>query len=214
MKIAGVDEAGKGPVIGPMIVAGVVVQDDVLPILERMGVRDSKAISPKKREFLASKIREVGICYTLEVSPSDIDALRKRITMNEIVVESYVKVLKQLKPDKAFLDAADVDANRFAKNVQERYGKNIKIISEHNADVRYPLVSAASIIAKVKRDETVKELERLLEKNIGSGYPSDVRTMCFLDDWIQEHRSLPSFVRHSWKTAKNALKRYEQSRMF
>ncbi len=214
MKVVGVDEAGKGPVIGPMVVAGVMVQEDMLPMLERMGVRDSKAISPKKRDFLASKIREVGICYTLEVSSSEIDALRKRITMNEIVVESYVKVLKQLKPDKAFLDAADVDADRFAKNVQDRYDKSIKIVSEHNADVKYPIVSAASIIAKVRRDETVQELERLLEKKIGSGYPSDIRTRYFLDDWIKEHHSLPSFVRHSWKTAKNALKRYDQSRMF
>ncbi|MFC1787046.1 ribonuclease HII [Halobacteriota archaeon] len=214
MKIAGVDEAGKGPVIGPMIVAGVMVEEDMLPMLERMGVRDSKAISPKKREFLASKIREVGICYTFEVSSSEIDALRKRITMNEIIVESYVKVLKQLKPDKAFLDAADVKADRFAKNVQDGYDKSIKIVSEHNADVKYPIVSAASIIAKVRRDETVRELELLLEKNIGSGYPSDIRTRCFLDDWIQEHHSLPSFVRHSWKTAENALKRHEQSRIF
>ncbi|HIH37013.1 MAG TPA: ribonuclease HII, partial [Methanocellales archaeon] len=61
MKIAGVDEAGKGPVIGSMIVAGVMVQEDMLPVLEGMGVRDSKAISPKKREFLASKIKEVGV---------------------------------------------------------------------------------------------------------------------------------------------------------
>ncbi len=214
MKIAGVDEAGKGPVIGPMIVAGVMVQEDALPMLERIGVRDSKAISPKKREFLANKIREVGICYTLEVPPKEIDALRKRITMNEILVESYAKVLKQLKPDKAFLDAADVKADRFAKKVQDRYNKSIKIVSEHNADVKYPIVSAASIIAKVRRDETIQELERLLEKNIGSGYPSDIRTRCFLDAWIKEHHSLPSFVRHSWKTAKNALKRCEQSRMF
>ncbi len=213
MKIAGVDEAGKGPVIGSMIVAGVMVQEDMLPMLERMGLRDSKAISPKKREFLASKIKEIGICYTLEISSSEIDDLRKKTTLNEIVVESYVRVLKQLKPDKALLDAADVDADRFAKNVQEGYGRNIKITSEHNADVKYTLVSAASIIAKVRRDETMRELERLLGKNIGSGYPSDIRTVCFLDDWIKEHGSLPSFVRHSWKTAKNALKRHEQSRM-
>ncbi|MDI6859580.1 MAG: ribonuclease HII [Methanocellales archaeon] len=207
MKIAGVDEAGKGPVIGPMIVAGVMVQEDMLPMLERTGVRDSKAISPKKRGFLASKIREVGICHILEISPREIDALRKRMTMNEIIVESYVRVLKQLTPDKAFLDAADVNVERFAKNVQDRYGKRIKIVSEHNADIKYPIVSAASILAKVRRDETVQELEHLLGKNIGSGYPSDIRTRCFLDDWIKEHDSLPSFVRHSWKTAKNALKR-------
>ncbi|HIH37103.1 MAG TPA: ribonuclease HII, partial [Methanocellales archaeon] len=136
-----------------------------------------------------------------------------KTTMNEIVVESHVRVLKQLKPDEAFLDAADVDADRFAKKVQAWYGKNIKITSEHNADVTYPLVSAASIIAKVRRDETVQELERLLGKSIGSGYPSDIRTIHFLDDWVKEHDSLPSFVRHSWKTATNALKRHEQSRI-
>jgi ribonuclease HII len=128
------------------------------------------------------------------------------MTMNEGMVICYAKVLEELKPDSAFVDAADVNPMRFAQNVRREYGRHIKIISEHKADVRYPIVSAASILAKVKRDEEVQLLEEQIGQEIGSGYPSDVRTQRFLKNWVKEHGSLPTFVRHSWRTAQAVLK--------
>jgi len=211
MKIAGIDEAGKGPVVGPMVVAGVMVSEKHIASLERLGLRDSKALSPRRREFLAEEIRKVAKYHILEVSAGQIDALREKMTMNEIMVISYAKVLKDLKPDRAFLDAADVNPMRFAQNVREKYGAPVDIISEHNADVKYPIVSAASILAKVRRDEAVRALEKQIGQEIGSGYPSDSRTVHFLEKWIKEHDSLPTFVRHSWKTAQVALKKHGQS---
>jgi len=211
MKIAGIDEAGKGPVVGPMVVAGVIVSEEHIASLERLGLRDSKALSPGRREFLAKEIRKVAKYHILEVSAGQIDALREKMTMNEIMVISYAKVLKDLKPDRAFLDAADVNPMRFAQNVREKYGAPVDIISEHNADVKYSIVSAASIIAKVRRDAAVRALEKRIEQEIGSGYPSDPRTIHFLEKWIKEHGSLPTFVRHSWKTAQVALKKHGQS---
>jgi len=209
MKIAGIDEAGKGPVVGPMFVAGVMISD--VAFLEQLSLRDSKAVSPKRREFLAGEIKKVAKYHILEVSAGQIDELRKMMTMNEIMVVSYAKVLKELKPDRAFVDAADVNPGRFAQNVREKYGTSIDIISEHNADAKYPIVSAASILAKVRRDAAMRDLEKRIGQEIGSGYPSDPRTVRFLENWVRKHGSLPDFVRHSWKTAQAVLKKYGQS---
>jgi len=213
MKIAGIDEAGKGPVVGPMVVAGVMIPEKRAAFLGQLRHRDSKTLSPRRREFLAEEIKKVAKYHILEVSAGQIDALRERMTMNEVMVVSYAKVLKELKPDRVFVDAADVDPRRFAQNVREKYGAPIDIISEHNADVKYPIVSAASILAKVRRDAAIRALEKQIGREIGSGYPSDSRTVHFLEKWIKEHGSLPSFVRHSWKTAQTALKKHGQSRL-
>ena len=197
--IAGVDEAGKGPVIGPMCVGGVLTTD--VGRLKKLGVDDSKKLTPKKRERLSEQIKNIADkTFVLEVSAAQIDEFRKVITMNEVMVICFAKVLKELKPEFAYLDAADVKPERFGRLVGEKYGHKIEIISEHHADQKYPVVSAASIIAKVKRDALVKELSIKVGLSIGSGYPSDPKTKRFLEDWIHTHKEFPPFVRKSWKT--------------
>lgn len=168
MMIAGIDEAGKGPVIGPMCIGGIKIEESKAHILKLLGVADSKKLTPKKREQLAGLIKKHSESYViLEVSPFQIDELRKIMNMNEVMVVCFAKVLEQLKPDLVYVDAADVKAERFAENLRREYAKNtqnnstkIDIVSMHQADVLYPTVSAASIIAKVRRDEIIKELKK------------------------------------------------------
>ena len=206
--IAGIDEAGKGPVLGPMCVAGMLLDERKLGALTRLGVKDSKQLSPKKRESLAVEIKKIADRYfILEVSPRQIDELRKIMTMNEIMVTCYVRVLQELKPDRAFVDAADVSEQRFGENIKRKYTGDIEIISEHNADEKYPVVSAASILAKVRRDALIKQIERTLGVEIGSGYPSDPKTIEFLEKWVRKHGELPDFSRRSWETAKKILEK-------
>lgn len=210
--IAGIDEAGKGPVLGPMCVAGVMMDEKKLDALSKIGVKDSKQLTAKKREALAVEIKKLADRYfILEVSPSQIDELRKIMTMNEIMVVCYAKVLDELKPDSAFVDAADVIAARFGENIRKKYSHEIEIISEHEADKKYPIVSAASILAKVQRDALVKALEKNVGVEIGSGYPADPKTIKFLENWIQEHGKLPDFARSSWETARRLLGKFEKS---
>jgi len=212
MKISGIDEAGKGPVLGPMCVAGVLLDEKKLDALSRIGVKDSKQLTPKKREILAVNIKElVDKYFILEVSPFQIDELRKAITMNEIMVSCYARILEELKPDHAFVDAADVVAERFGENIQKKYKGEIIITSEHEADVKYPVVSAASILAKVKRDSLVEALKKDIGIDIGSGYPSDPKTIKFLEDWIEEHDAIPVFARSSWETSKRLLDKSRKS---
>ncbi|HML25877.1 MAG TPA: ribonuclease HII [Methanomethylovorans sp.] len=214
MRIAGIDEAGKGPVIGPMCIGGVLAEKERLDSLKNLGVADSKKLTPKKREHLAHQIRKYAQkVYIFEVSPSQIDELRKVMSMNQIMVLGFSRVLEELQPDMAYVDAADVNAVRFGTNLKAQYAKKLPekskeltVISEHRADATYPIVSAASIVAKVRRDELVKELEKRIGIDLGSGYPSDPKTKRFLEDWSREHGTLPDFVRHSWKTAMNVLK--------
>jgi len=212
MMIAGIDEAGKGPVIGPMCIGGVKIDESKAHILKVLGVADSKKLTPKKREQLAAQIKKHAEgFFVLEVGPSQIDELRKIMSMNEIMVVCFAKVLEQLKPDIVYADAADVKAERFAENLRRQYAKTspdhakkIEIVSMHQADATFPVVSAASIIAKVRRDELIEELKKEWHMDFGSGYPSDPKTKEFLLKWGKEHSGeFPRIVRQSWQTVKN-----------
>ncbi len=202
MLLLGVDEAGKGPVVGSMFVAGLVIDEDRLFDLAGFGVKDSKLLSPAKREILSRKILGVATDhYILEVPPKVIDELRLVMTMNEIMVKSFSSVVARLYADRGILDAADVNEQRFADRVKAESKTSMQILAEHKADARHQVVSAASILAKVKRDASMRELEEALHCKIGSGYPHDPDTLAFLNRWVQENRELPSCARHSWATA-------------
>ncbi len=210
--IAGIDEAGKGPVLGPMCVAGVLVDENKLDSIFHLGVKDSKKLTPKKRETLSVDIKKLADrFFILEVSSGQIDELRKVMTMNEIMVVCYVRVLEELRPESAIVDAADVIAKRFGENIKKKYSGDLNITSEHNADEKYPIVSAASILAKVRRDELVRNIEKTAGTEIGSGYPSDRKTITFLENWVREHGSLPDFARSSWETSKNIIEKFRKN---
>jgi ribonuclease HII len=202
MRLLGIDEAGKGPVIGSMFVAGVVFDEGKLFDLAALGVRDSKELMPAKREILAAKISKLAEDhYILEVAPQVIDELRQVMTMNEIMVRSFAAVIQRLSFDKAILDAADVNPGRFGERVQSLSGTTAAILSEHKADSTHTVVAAASILAKVARDASIRDIERSVGQRIGSGYPSDPLTIKFLKGWVKANGDLPPFTRRSWKTA-------------
>lgn len=217
MKIAGLDEAGKGPVIGPMCIGGVMLDDAKESTLRNLGVADSKKISPKKRVQLAGQIEKYSEkVFVLEISAEQIDELRTLMSMNDIMVVAFSKVLEQLHPETAYADAADVNEERFGFRLLEEYRKNnpekadnLTIISKHKADASYPIVSAASIVAKVRRDQLIEDLKAEHGVDFGSGYPSDPKTKKFLAEWYGENGELPDFVRHSWKTVENVIKNAE-----
>jgi ribonuclease HII len=201
----GIDEAGKGPAIGSMFIAGVHNFDG----LDALGVRDSKRLSPARREALAAQIEAATEVFVVEMHAREIDERRRERTMNEIMVERFVDVLTHFLSDRAIVDAADVKPERFAANLGACYrnacGGEIALISENKADERYPLVSAASIVAKVHRDRSMRALEAELGCTIGSGYPSDPKTIQFLQS-LREDRDfddLPHYVRRSWRTVRD-----------
>lgn len=206
MIISGVDEAGRGSVIGPLVVAGVSIEEKDLQKLVDLGVKDSKLLSPQKREELATEIRKMAlICHVVFLTPAEIDTVveskRKLHKLNRLEAKAMARIITILKPDLAYVDASDVLAERFGEHIAEQLDFATKIVSEHKADLTYPIVSAASIIAKVERDQAISQLNQRYG-NLGCGYPSDPKTINFLEDWTTKFGSYPDFVRKSWKTAK------------
>ena len=215
MLISGVDDAGRGSIIGPLAIAGISLEAKDLPKLVDLGVKDSKLLTPQRRETLAVQIRKLTLkCHTVLLSPAEIDRVvetgRKLHRLNRLEAQAMARVITILKPDVAYVDASDVLPNRFGDHIAENLPFRLKIISEHKADAKYPIVSAASIIAKVERDRALSELQKKYG-NMGCGYPSDSNTIKFLECWIRKFGSYPDFVRKSWKPAKR-VKREADSR--
>lgn len=206
---AGIDEAGRGPVVGPLVVAGVMVEDPA-PLAE-LGCRDSKLVSPAKREFIARTLRnDPGVRIEVRVITADVlDAERQSRGLNQIESDRFRDIALAFKPDLLYVDACDTDPKRFGREVARGLGRKTKVVSEHKADDSYPVVGAASIIAKVTRDAAISELarrlERKLEMPLGSGYAHDERTRLFLAAWLAKFGDLPEGTRRSWQTVKDML---------
>ncbi|MFA6064281.1 MAG: ribonuclease HII [archaeon] len=210
MLIAGIDEAGRGPCFGPMTIGISVMEKETEPILKKLGVRDSKEILPNKRKALIEGIKENCVEHrVLILEPVEINDLMTQYSLNEIEAIKIALLINELKskPEIVYVDSPDAVKGAFEKRIRKYLDKKhaaIKIIAENKADSKYIVVGAASILAKVKRDE---EIEQLSEKfgNIGSGYPSDPYTKKFLAEYVEKNRKLPPFSRIFWSTCTKAL---------
>ena len=211
----GTDEAGKGPVLGPMVAAAIRARPDAIPD----GVDDSKRLSEAKRESIAAALREgedveigVAVVPTDRIDDSGTD-------MNSLTVAAHAEAIGAVatERDRVVADAGDVDAARFARRVgdgvSERGGASVDIHAEHGADVTHPLVAAASVVAKVERDARIDALDDDYPDRgpVGSGYPSDPVTREFLRRYVGDTGELPDCARASWATADDVLAAAEQS---
>src|SRR5512136_285638 len=201
--ICGVDEAGRGPVLGPLVICAVSVDDE--QALKRLGVKDSKKLSPAKREDLESRIRKLAHVELVEISADELDSLMEDMTLNEIEAMKFAELVERMSPEVAYLDAADASEENFARMVMACMKCEPKIVSEHKADVNYPVVSAASIVAKVRRDARIREIETEIGEPIGSGYASDESTMTFIQEYTKKNGTLPPHTRKRWLPAKNIM---------
>ncbi len=210
--IAGIDEAGRGSVLGPMVIVGVLADSKTENTLKKLGVKDSKVLTPEKREKLAEVIENTAKdIIVVKVGPCKIDSYRKSgISLNQIEGMKMVEIINYLNPHITQIDCPDHNPWKFKEFLKSTCNVNCEIIVEHKADVKYPLVSAASIIAKVERD---KEIEKLKEKHgdIGSGYSHDPVTMKWLENWISHTKEFPDFVRKTWETVRELKRSRSQS---
>lgn len=207
--ICGVDEAGKGPVLGPMVVGAVGCERETeLPA----GVRDSKTLSPRRRERLYAEITGSFPWAVVEIPASEIDRLRQEMTMNAIVARGHADAVRSLSPAPltAYLDACDVNEERYASTVAALLGGACTVVARHHGDALFPVVSAASIVAKVTRDRAVEALHEE-EGDVGSGYPSDPTTIAYLKGYIAVHGVPPACARQSWETVARLMDRRRQT---
>jgi ribonuclease HII len=199
--ICGVDEAGRGPILGPLVVCALAVESDAE--LVKLGVKDSKKLTAKRREEFEPKIRKIARIELREVPAQEID--ERSCSLNKLEARMFAELIDRISPDVAYLDAADVDEQHFADMVRSTLRCRPKIVSEHKADDTYPVVSAASIIAKVTRDARMRDIELEIGQPIGSGYVHDEVTMTFVRNWISDHDCCPPHTRMSWEPAKKLM---------
>ena len=197
--ICGVDEAGKGPVVGPLVVAAVAVNN--AKDIANLGIKDSKQLTKRKRKELANLIKEKFNFAVEIIEPKIVDEYRRRNKLNELNREAFERLISKLDPNVAYVDAADVNENRFGSQIKASLTnkRDTDVISMHKADAKIEIVAAASIIAKETRE---KEIEKLKDKigDFGSGYPSDERTIRFLKSFYADNGKWPTGTRESWKT--------------
>lgn len=216
--IAGGDEAGRGAVLGPLVIGVVSMSSAKATKLSKIGVRDSKLLTPRKREFLFEEIHSMASeVKSYSISPLEINnAMKSNISLNELEAICVSRLIDSLEDvDTVYLDSPDVVQERFGarisllskkpmkglgiKKAVKKQQDAIKMISEHKADLKYPVVSAASIIAKVTRDREIEHISQTLGFDIGSGYASDGQTIEVIKDNLNNPSFMP-YVREYWKT--------------
>ncbi len=195
MRIAGIDEAGKGPVIGPLVVCGVACSGNMIKKLSEIGVRDSKKLTSDKRKKIAEKLKKMLDWEVVVIHANELDRMMGGKTVNEILKDCCVQIISKLDPDVVYVDSFDVRPERLAGELEKLTGK--KVIAKHRAEEE-PIVAAASIIAKHTRDDIIEQLKEKYG-NFGSGYASDAITRRWLEKKLMSGK-IPDIVRKKWKT--------------
>ena len=197
VQVCGIDDAGRGSMLGPLVIAGVSLEKKKLRKLTSLGVKDSKKLSSKSRKILYKKIIEiVDDYYIVKIPPRSIDVSVRKHLLNNLEAKYMAKVVSKLDADTSYVDSCDVKPLRFGKEISQ-LSNGHKIKSYHHADSRFVAVSAASILAKVSRDNSIERLRKI--HNLGSGYPSDTTTVKFVTKFYKKNHVMPVFVRKSWK---------------
>ncbi|MEM2021031.1 MAG: ribonuclease HII [Zestosphaera sp.] len=194
--VLGIDEAGRGPVIGDMFVACVGVEEGYEELLRNLGVKDSKTLTPSARSAMFPRIIEIArVVYVRRCSPALIDSINVNDLFVKAVLDSVKAILRKgFNVSKIYVDA--LSSRKHKAMVMKGIPSSVELVYEPRADSKYAVVAAASIVAKHLRDVHVKNLH-LIYGDFGSGYPSDSRTM----KWLADHVLLETpIVRRSWST--------------
>jgi ribonuclease HII len=197
--IGGIDEAGRGCIIGPMVIALTIINPMEEYKLKEIGVRDSKLLSKNKRKRLYFKIKKICKIKKVKIPAQKINELMQEKNLNEIEAYYCAKLLNSTNCKKVYIDSPDPEPTKFEKRIRKYLkNNNIEIIAQNKADDIYPIVGAASIIAKYTRD---KEIE-IIKKEVGdfnSGYTADPKTIEFLEKNLNEPK-LQKYIRKKWIT--------------
>lgn len=209
--ICGVDEAGRGPVLGPLVVAAVSAPDQ--ESLRALGVKDSKELSRARRETI---YRDIVSSFPYRVvirEAMQIDIDRQTMSLNELEIMMFADAAGPLSANRVYADCADVDEFSFGQRLRSMLPAGTEVVSRHKADRDFPVVSAASIVAKVTRDRLMDEISQAMGVDMGSGYPSDPKTISFLEKWINDKGNPPPCARASWETTRRLLAHSRLSRI-
>ena len=218
--ILGIDDAGRGPVIGPMILAGCLVDEEIELEFKKLGVKDSKKLTPRRREMLAEIIKKRAITFEITLThPNEITSKNHEgINLNKIEAQKSAEIINKINKGQGkiniYVDCPSPNIKAWQK-VLEGYIENpdnLEIHCEHKADVNHVSCSAASIIAKTTRDAEIEKIKKLVGVDFGSGYSSDPVTCKFLQDYSEKHKK-DGIFRETWQTWKQVCSKKEQKNL-
>jgi ribonuclease HII len=206
MLICGIDEARRGPVLGPMVMCGALIEEEDLPNLVKLKPKDSKLLTKEERERLYPKLLSVLKYYKIIImQPNEIDKAvhgHDGLNLNKLEAHKQTEILNEFSPDKAIIDCPSNNIESYGAFFKKSLkNKKIELVLEHNAE-RYPLVAAASIIAKVTGDREVELIKKQIGIDFGSGYMSDPKTVEFLRNNFERY---PKLFRKSWFPYKDLM---------
>ena len=215
MLICGIDEAGRGPVLGPLVMVGVLIKEEDEEKLKKIGVKDSKLLTKQQRDYLFKKIIKIAEKYQiLIVQSEEVDQAvngYEGLNLNWLEAEKSIEIINSLNPGKAIIDCPSNNISKYKNYLTTKIeNKKINLILEHKADFNYPVVAAASIIAKVTRDNEIEKIKSKIKTDFGSGYMSDSKTVDFLEKYYEKHEDL---FRKSWAPYKKALNKKFQKKL-
>jgi ribonuclease HII len=203
--VLGIDEAGRGAWVGPLVVGAVAVARPALRTVAETGARDSKTLSPRRREEILARLERCASVRSVEASPGEVDRHVVDGRLNELEARLFGTLARPFAPAEVRVDACDVNARRFGSSVARHAGPEVLVLSRHHADALDPLVGAASIVAKVRRDRAIRRLAAELGEEVGSGYPSDPVTVRFVQRVVDPGAPLPPWLRGSWSTTRRVI---------
>ena len=216
MLIGGADEAGRGPLMGPLVVAGVSIDDSNMQALIDIGVKDSKLLSVSSRERMYGQIIKAAKDYKIIIIlPDEVDSAvsSENLNLNKLEGIKYAMITNYLKPEKMIVDCPSNNIIAFVEFFKMNLTMDsIDIVAEHKADVKYPVVSAASILAKVTRDREIEKLKEKYGVDFGSGYPADPKTVEFARKNWGNPKYSPLF-RKTWETYKRFERAKDQKKL-
>lgn len=211
MLILGVEDAGRGPVLGPLVMAGCMIEEEQEENLRNLGVKDSKLLSAKKREMLYEKLTENYRFKVIQIPADEIDGRNGNgLNLNELEAVKASEIINELKPDKAILDCPSNNVKAWKEYVKGHVKVKTYLVVEHKADVNYLVVGAASIIAKVTRERAIREIKKKIGIDFGSGYLTDPKTQKFIEEHFDEHKEL---FRHNWAPIRKKLHIKKQKKL-
>jgi ribonuclease HII len=218
--VAGIDEAGKGPIIGPLVIAIAAIEEEKEEHLRELGVKDSKLLTPHQRSSIVTHVLGWTTHALVQVNPQEIDdaVLSDSLNLNWLEAIHTARLIDQIagtlekrhqKLIRVFVDCPSNNISAYTTYLKSHLKhKDLEIHAEHKADVNHPIVSAASIIAKTKRDEEIEIIKRTHGVDFGSGYPADPKTKAFVEKNFRSTK-FPHF-RKSWATYQNLIKKMKQ----
>ncbi len=215
----GIDEAGRGPVIGPLVIAGCLIDEKIEGKLKKLGVKDSKKLTRQKRDELEAQIKELAETFEIMIIPP-VEIENKNmhgILLNELEAIAAAGIINKINKGfskiRVIIDCPNPKTETWREIVLSKIKNksNLEVVCEHKADVNHIATSAASILAKCIRD---KEIACLKEKygNIGSGYCHDPVTIKFISENLKKYEH-DGIFRKTWSTWKDAMARISQKKI-